>query len=144
MNIQTLWHQLGTIPSSDFKAVGGFLLAGAVISVLVEVLRHFKGLTSLTRDAEAHTAGISRALVTGLSYLTAASSYIINGGAGSLGLVVSHTAILLSAAHVVYWVATQPLYNKFVGLLKDAENYRQINTAQPTSVAEPAVPPAVN
>lgn len=136
----TDFHQLLSLAHQDWKTVLAYLGGGLAISVVTQILRHWHGLTAFVSDVRAHATGISRALVTGCSFVVAASNYILNHGNGPLAGLFTHTAILLSAAHVVYWVSVSPSYKYIMKLLEDAATGRQLTAPQSVSVAE--APPA--
>ena len=138
MNFQSLVTTLTTLPSNQVKGALAFLGAAAGVAVATQLLRHWKGWTSLTRTVEGHATVWSRFTVTMLSYVTSASAYILSHGNGPLwGTLTKHAAIIFALAHGWYWLTVSPAYKKAVQLLTDAENYRQITTPQTTAVAEP-------
>lgn len=125
--MQAWINLISQIPKSDWTALGAFLAAGGGVSVVLQVIKHFKSIDS---------AAISRALLATFSFMTAAVNYILYTPGSSLSVLASHTAIVMTAAHVWYWFTVGPAYKWLVTLLNDAENYRSMTAPQPTSVAE--------
>lgn len=122
---------LTNLPASDYKAALAFLGAGVAISVVLQVLKHFK-----EKNGTPLSTPVSRALITLFSYVVAAANYILNTPGAGVTTLFRNSAIVLAVSHVVYWVSVSPFYKWFVGLLTDAGNFRAQNGAQPTSVAE--------
>lgn len=118
---------LTNLPHSDYTALLAFIAAGGGVSVALQVIKHFKGINS---------QAISRTLLTIFSYVVAAANYILSTPSRSLSVLFAHTAIIMSAAHVVYWISVSPGYKWLITLLTDAGSYRAISAPQKASVAE--------
>lgn len=130
--MQAWLNTLFNTPGADYTAFLLFIAAGAGVSIVTQVIRHFKGLTKYEKE---HQVAISRALVTGMSLATGAAEYILNNGSGPiLATVLKHCAIILSAAHLVYWVSVNPFYTKKVlPFLEDMAMIKQIRAPQPAT-----------
>src|SRR5579875_2106044 len=115
------------LPANEWKAALAFVGAGALVAVIVQVVKHF---------SRTESAVVARALVTGLSFVVSAVNYILASPSQSLSVIGSHTAMVLGAAHVVYWVSVSPAYKWFMGLLKDAESFRAQSAPQATTASE--------
>lgn len=138
MSLQDIINTLTTLPKNEITAALAFMGAGVGVAIATQLLRHWKGWTSLTRTVEGHATAWSRFTVTILSYVTSAAGYIMAGGSGPLwATLTKHAAFIFALAHGWYWLTVSPAYKKVMQLLTDAENYRQITAPQPTSTAEP-------
>lgn len=120
--------QITNLPSQYYTAGLWFLGAGLAASLTVQIVKHFNKIES---------AKISRLLITGASFIISAANYIVSTPSQSLSILASHTAMVLGAAHVVYWVSISPAYSWFMKLVSDADSFRQTTAPQPASVAEP-------
>ena len=134
MDLVSILNTITNVPSGDITAFLSFTGAGAGISYVLQLLRHYKGWTSFTNDLEKHATLYSRIALSVLSFVVAGAEYILNHGQGPvLSTILKHFAFLLTAAHFVYWCTTQPAYAKVTKLLNDAENYRAMTAPQLTS-----------
>lgn len=129
--MQAWFTQLTNLPDQYYTAALWFVGAGVVVSVIVQLIKHFN---------KSEAAWVGRSLVTLFSYIAAAANYILSAPGASISVLFRNSAIVLAAAHIVYWVSVSPGYKWLTGLLTDAAGYRSLSTPQATANTE--TPPA--
>lgn len=117
------------VPGHDWTALLGWLAAGGGISVVLQVIKHFKGINS---------AAIARTILVFLSTVTGLAAFILTSpGLQLIPSIAKYTALLIAVAHFWYWLTVSPVYKWFTRLLQDAEQLKTLTIGQPVSSAEP-------
>jgi hypothetical protein len=128
-------NTLLNLPISDWTALGSFLAAGGVVSVLTQFVKHFRAPKWLN-----HPTAMARFVISFFSFLTAAANYILSTPSKSLSLILAHFAVILTAAHFWYWLSVSPAYKWLISLLDDAAKWRA-STAPQSAAATVGVQP---